>query len=427
MCKPQKLINFLKKLYHSFIELTSDRYVYHPEAVIIACYYNPYKSPYRKAAFDVFYDSIKHLEHRIVELVIGDAEPELNINKHKHITQHHTDTLLWHKETILNNIISTLPDKYKYVFWLDADVLFEYKYWLVDSVYELSNGANIIQPFKNCVHLEKDEFTPRKLPTELYLAPKPNKKDKSVWNSFAYNQTIRGDKCSDHDYNTHGHVGFAWGIKRSILDEVKLFDHALIGGADHIMAHCAEGEFDHPCLTKVYDEKTLAEIKEWGEKFYALVDNKFSYSLGTLSHIWHGDLVKRDYYNRIKTFEVHNKEITQRDSMGYYVANPAQMKVMVDYYKSREVIPTETYNMLNITNPLNMILLHSVLDSTSDSEERSIEELNKVVSANNVNDIVVVDHVSLITHTADVDTTKTTVALHNDNYVDVPQDYQNYS
>ena len=66
-----KLFNFIKNLF-----VTSDKYKNHSEAVIIACYFNPENNPYRLIAFNKFYESIKHLNHRIVECVIGDAKPD---------------------------------------------------------------------------------------------------------------------------------------------------------------------------------------------------------------------------------------------------------------------------------------------------------------------------------------------------------------
>lgn len=338
------LIKYLRDLFRVTLynELLNplDKYAYHPDAVVIACYYNPHKSPYRKQAFDKFYDKIKHLNHRIIELVIGDSEPDLDINSSNHITQHHTDSLLWHKETILNNIIETLPKKFKYVFWLDADVEFENLDWLVDSVYLLENGYNIVQPFSHCLHLEKDE-KPRELPKGLLESEIPNNINKLVWRSFAYNHMTNKKLANDLDYNTHGHVGFAWGSHRHILDKTKLFDHALIGGADHIMAHCAEGRYYHPCLTKTYDPDTITLICEWGSKFFQEVKGKIGAPNGTLYHHWHGDVAKRDYYHRIKKFERDNASIKLRDSQGYFIPTKEQEGIIRDYYKTREVMPNQ--------------------------------------------------------------------------------------
>lgn len=125
--------------------LNVGKYKTHSQAVIISCYYNPKKSPARLDAFNKFYSTIKHLNHIIIECAIGNGTFELeeSIN----IRRVRTSSTLWHKEALLNNIINSLPIKYDYVFWVDADVIFTNQNWLINGVNALKNGANIIQPF----------------------------------------------------------------------------------------------------------------------------------------------------------------------------------------------------------------------------------------------------------------------------------------
>lgn len=315
--------------------LFAPKYHGHPEAVIISCFFNPQNSPYRLKAFNLWYDSIKHLNHRVVECVIGDTKPQLK--ESRYIKRVYTQTLLWHKEAILNMIISELPDKYKYVFWIDADVLFSNLEWLVDGVKELQT-KNIIQPFDYCVHLEKDEFQPwsttRKM--EFYRRTQnPNQYNKKVWRSFCAN-------CNDPEYfnstnyNTHGHVGFAWGARREILRAMPLYDKALVGGADHIIAHAAAGQIGHPCITKSFKDN-LPEIDEWSRRFSDLVAGKIGYVQSDLYHIWHGDIDKRQYLQRILDFTERSKKINQRDGNGLYVASKEEEAYLKKYFSEREV------------------------------------------------------------------------------------------
>lgn len=120
-------------------------------------------------AFNIFYDKIKHLNHRIIECVIGDAQPELPENAN--IQRVYTKNLLWHKESLLNKIIAGLPPKFEYVFWADADVIFENDEWLTKGVEELQN-YNIIQPFEYCVHLERDQTAFQGNPAQINQAIK---------------------------------------------------------------------------------------------------------------------------------------------------------------------------------------------------------------------------------------------------------------
>ena len=98
-------MKFLDKLKNIFLYF--GKYKTHSEGVIIACYYNPTNNPYRLIAFNKFYESIKHLNHRIVECVIGDSEAQLP--QTEFITRVSTNTTLWHKDALLNGLI---PDLY---------------------------------------------------------------------------------------------------------------------------------------------------------------------------------------------------------------------------------------------------------------------------------------------------------------------------
>jgi hypothetical protein len=117
-----------------------------------------------------------------------------------------------------------------------------------------------------------------------------------------------------------------------------LYDKALIGGADHIMAHAAAGQIPHECITKSFTDN-LKEVETWSREFYAVMQGRIGFVEGTLYHLWHGDIEKRQYLKRIKDFTKETKQITQKDSNGLYVKtdNNAYME---QYYRQREAITT---------------------------------------------------------------------------------------
>ena len=319
--------------------LYPNRYKGHSEAIIISCFFNPQNSPYRIKAFNIWYDSIKHLNHKIIECVIGDVKPQLPQNDN--IERIYTESLLWHKETLLNKIISELPAKYKYIFWIDADVTFTNKNWLVEGVEQMQNGCTIIQPFEYCVHLDKDQLKPE---FDLQFAkvmydPKGSivQRSKRLWRSFSANCVTNKVNARSENYDVHGHVGFAWGATRELLDEVPLYDKALIGGGDHIIAHAAAGQIGHVCITKSFTDD-IDDVLNWSKLFHVYAKGKIGYVEGDLFHIWHGDIDKRDYFNRIVNFTSKAKEINIKDKNGLYVSKDKEsIKYMKNYFKQREV------------------------------------------------------------------------------------------
>lgn len=323
------LLNFFKKL---LFGETNTKYVNHPEAVIIACYFNPEKNPYRLIAFNKFYESIKHLNHRIVECVIGDAKPELN-HDNPNFSLVHTQTTLWHKETLLNGLIKKLPYSFKYVMWVDADVLFTNKNWLVDAVNELQK-KRIVQLFEYCVHLEQDQYEPdfNLDDAKSLMNGEPSVRHPRLWRSFAANY-VTTNYSDDHNYDKHGHVGFAWGAQRSLLKEMPLYDKALVGGADHIIAHAAAGHICHNCITKSFTEDIDA-VTKWSKKFFKKTKGKLGFVKGDLYHIWHGALESRQYLKRIKEFTPIAKNINKKDKNGLYITEDDTY--VKNYFKHRE-------------------------------------------------------------------------------------------
>ncbi len=311
--------------------LYANKYHTHSEAVIVSCFFNPQNSPYRLNAFYQFYEQIKHLNHYIIECVIGDAEPQLqNVSN---IQTVYTKNLLWHKESLLNRAITELPQKYKYVFWIDADVLFTNLNWMIEGVEQLQLN-NIIQPFEYCVHLNKDETAPSFNLETLKSTFLPNQLNNKVWRSFCANYATN-HLWQDEVYNNHGHVGFAWAARREVLDKIPLYDKALIGGADHIIAHASAGQIPHTCITKSFTDN-LEEVNEWSTRFYEIVQGKIGFVKGDLYHLWHGDIEKREYLKRIQDFTAKTKEIVEKDKNGLYVTRKEDDPYMTDYFTRRE-------------------------------------------------------------------------------------------
>jgi hypothetical protein len=319
--------------------INRNRYRTDSESVILSCFFNPQNSPYRIIAFHKFYNSIKHLNYKIIECIIGDGKSQLPDDPN--IIKIHSDSLLWHKEALLNKLVRELPEKFKYVFWIDADVKFKNLNWMVDSANILRNqDCNILQPFEYCVHLEKDKNEP-----EFNLDDVRNKnpnllaKENKVWRSFCSNAKLfsltkkENEFYHNKNYDSHGHVGFAWGAKRSLLEAVPLYDKALIGGADHIIAHAAAGHIPHECISKSFKDD-IQEVEKWMRQFFSECQGKIGFVKGDLYHTWHGDISKREYLKRIQDFTKDSKEIEEKDENGLYVAKDT--KYIEEYFKNRE-------------------------------------------------------------------------------------------
>ena len=324
------MLKFFKSLFG-----VKEKYANHPEAVIISCFYNFQNSQYRIDAFNKWYKTIKHLNHRITECILEGNKSQLPDSPF--IDKIYTKSKLWPKEQLLNQIIQKLPLEFNYVFWIDSDVLFTNNNWLVDSVNLMKRGIRILQPFTYCVHLNEGELVPD-FAVEDWKGLMSNGqicREKQMWRSFGSN--ITNGRYKDKDYDVHGHVGFAWGATRELLSYCLLYDKALIGGADHIIAHAAMGQIPCNCITNSFTDN-IDEVNIWSRKFYAYANGKVGSVEGDLYHLWHGHLKKRAYLKRIQEFTVMSKKITQKDKNGLYITDDTAINSYMDnYLLQREV------------------------------------------------------------------------------------------
>lgn len=322
-------------------------YTNHPDAVILACYFNPKNNEHRKLAFLRFYESIQNCNHRIIECVVGESD-FLFPSETPHIRQVRTSCLLWHKEALLNILIRELPARFKYVFWVDGDITFTNKNWIVDSVEKLQSSCTIIQPFRFAIHMEKGEVKP----SPATLAQKDGCGDmiepktmRRVWRSYGSvvedYRAARGNYVDSSivEYDLHGHVGFAWGIRREILDSCGgLYDRALVGGGDHIMAHAVMTAPPnvHRCIQKCHTEpEELRMIALWSRTFHSLCGMRLGSCGGDVYHTWHGELSDRRYFQRICEFSPYIPRINERDTNGlFFTKDPAVVKYMNEYFAS---------------------------------------------------------------------------------------------
>ncbi len=274
------------------------------------------------------------MDHSIVECVIGNSRPQLP--KSKNITVVYTENLLWHKETLLNTLIKKIPKKYKYVFWLDTDIIFTNKHWMVESVKELQNH-NIIQPFEYCFHMDKGELTPSDEAINCKnFVFSPLYKNRRVWRSFCAN--FKDGNLTEEQkkiYGLHGHVGFAWGARREIFNDVLLYEKGLIGGGDLIIAYAAANQIPHEAIVESFSDD-LENIVTWSTKFSSVIKEKIGYIPGDLYHMWHGDLNKRQYIKRAKDYTSQTKLINEKDENGLYVTHREDDDYIRDYFKYRE-------------------------------------------------------------------------------------------
>ncbi len=257
---------------------------------VIAAYYNPHGYRSRARNYALFADSLRRsgVPLLTVECAFGD-EP-FALPDGQDVLKLRCDSVLWQKERLLNVAVSTLPPTCTKVAWLDADILFTRADWATETS-RLLDSQQIVQVFTSVVRLPRG------------VTAFPDAKDSDppeLIESFASVFTAHPTSHLGGHYHEHGHTGFGWAARRDILLRTGLYDTALSGSGDHLIAHAAVGDHESKCVDKVLGKNTpqREHFRRYADRFFAHTKGQLAAVPGTILHLWHGDHEYRRYSDR---------------------------------------------------------------------------------------------------------------------------------
>jgi len=245
-----------------------------PDALyVILPYFNYCKFKNRLRLFIEFVHRIhKQKGIHIVISECGNDLPSLPVYKH---LRFQSDNHVWIKENLINLAIEKLPDTWKYVAWIDADLTFVNNRWVRDTVKALKQ-YDIVQMFQTAVNLG------------------PNGETIKVDKGFGYMHGI-GSRYSKTDRYGFWHPGYAWACTHKAYDKMTgLIDWAILGSGDRHMALAWIGKVEdsYPGNINIHYKVALHEYQA------RCRDLRLSYVNGTILHHWHGSLENRKYKER---------------------------------------------------------------------------------------------------------------------------------
>ncbi|ODA27852.1 hypothetical protein [Planctopirus hydrillae] len=258
---------------------------------VVTCHFNPcaYRAPVRNLQRFLQRMEQDALPVWMIELVVsGEAETTPG----QRVRQVRSQSVLWHKERLLNRLIEELPPSIEKVFWVDADLLFDDATWLMRGAAALDEFP-VVQPFREAIHLacdagESDDDTTS------------NKARAMV--SIAHARRSHPARSEDFGW---AHPGFAWGARREILARHGLYDRHPLGSNDTLMVLAMTGSWGHP-LVAHFPVGMRRDYLKWAEPFYDDVRGRIGDISGIVRHLWHGSLRKRAYAVREQILREHN-------------------------------------------------------------------------------------------------------------------------
>jgi hypothetical protein len=217
-----------------------------------------------------------------------------------------TQSELFHKENILNRVISTFPPDWKYGAWVDADFHFTRHDWALEAIHQLQH-YDFVQLFSSYSDLSGKTYGTGQLP--MRVTP-----------SFAFNYVQNGYQLpagfanggwkiagsKDDEYygglvggrRGVGATGGAWAFRRSAFDAVGgLLDKCILGHGDWFMTFGLVGEEAPDMHIDGYSDDYRNTILSW-QRNAARLKKNIGYVDGFAVHHFHGSKLRRGYASR---------------------------------------------------------------------------------------------------------------------------------
>lgn len=239
-----KLIDKLKNFFFN-----RNKYKTHSEGVIITTYKHDNKNNSNLSRFAGFYTSIIHMNHRIIEFVLVGDEPKIEkTDSVEHVYYYDFETII--PEEYINETVRKLPSVFKYIFWLESEIHFSNKRWMLDAIENLQplkyRLVQLFSTYKSRTVMVQESFGSNLINESLYP----------------------------------GNPNFAWGARRAVFNGIGLFENIRPFSSNYLLAHAASGNIlkypeNYPFI---YFEGDL----EWVEKCRRVVGEKVGYVKGSI-------------------------------------------------------------------------------------------------------------------------------------------------
>lgn len=237
---------------------------------------------------------------------------------------------IWLKENLINLAIQRLPQDWKYVAWIDADINFARPDWVGECIQKLQH-YHVIQMFSEahdlnynyeCIKIHKGMLWCYK--NEYKVSPKPPK------SSYGTGEFIK-DKVS------YWHPGFAWAARRQAIDDLGgLIDWGILGGGDTFMAYALLGMLGARTMPNSLGAAGVRWLTEWQNRAEKNIRRNVGYMDGVIYHYWHGSRKNRAYWDRgtiLTNAKFDPEKDLRRDWQGVWALNPDNIKLRDDARK----------------------------------------------------------------------------------------------
>lgn len=272
----------------------------------LAAFFNPAGYESKARNFHRFCRGVRRqgLQLLTVELAFGDAPFELDDGVCDRVLRRRSDTVLWHKERLLNVGLEHLPRDCDKVVWVDADVVFENDDWVEEARRGLERYV-ALQPYEQACWLPRGvEWAP---PEAFSHGQGEGRALPGMALTLSHLRHAAERRRALASFFEHGHTGFAWAVRRAAVAADGLYDGHILGSGDFVMAHAMYGNRDlwrgHHWYCRGLGAAQVRHLGAWSRRFYEKVQGSVSYVPGRVLHLWHGSSDHRLYQERLRILE----------------------------------------------------------------------------------------------------------------------------
>lgn len=237
----------------------------------------------------------KNVKVHVVEAVFKDRQAECDVDTNPNdgvysYLRVHSNSEIWKKENLINLAVRhSLPRDWKYVAWIDCDVLFRNKNWALNTIHQLQHYP-VVQPWSDALDLSFDGGVLQHFRSCGYLSAKHIPQAPSAKNPY---------------HLPYGHVGFAWACTRAFWEAVKeLPDWGILGAGDNHFAWSCLGNVSGTYNPKISDGYKHA-CHDYQTRARAASGGIVGYVPGRIEHWFHGSKIRRGYWDRWQILVKH--------------------------------------------------------------------------------------------------------------------------
>jgi hypothetical protein len=294
----------------------------------VTTYFNPTGSKSRIDNYLLFRDRLAKQRINLLTVEVAFGNQEFSIPGSDNVLRLRSKSVLWQKERAINYGISQLPAECDRVAWLDADLLFPYRW--EEYLMECLDNAHFVQLFERLVHLSPGE-------TE-YGGPRHH-----VMMGIVVQAARHGEEWIPLRIQgklPYAAMGAGWAAHRSILQPHGLYEKFIVGGGDAIFTDTLlKSELVH----RFYDRLTTwqrNDLAAWKSKFVN-TGWRIGYLPVEAYHLFHGAIENRGYTTREWILRNHDfdpvKDVTCINNVLEWSSDKPKLHAeVIEYFKSRK-------------------------------------------------------------------------------------------